>query len=118
MGAVIEVNLVSNFSPKTDGAGESLDASARIGSDGKTLELFLVNRDIEKDLDATVRLSGGQMDGPVEMAILNAASLTEWNSFENPDRVKIAHSQPAINNDEVRILLPSHSISKLKLSVK
>ena len=63
-----------------------VDASARISSDGKTLEVFLVNRDLEKDIDTTVRLSGGQTEGPVEMATLNGPSLTEWNSFENPDR--------------------------------
>jgi alpha-N-arabinofuranosidase len=95
-----------------------IDASARIGSDGKTLEVFLVNRDLEKDIDTTVRLSGGQTDGPVEMATLNGPSLTEWNSFENPDRVKLEHSQPAINHGEVRILLPSHSVSRLKLGLK
>jgi alpha-N-arabinofuranosidase len=95
-----------------------VDASARLGSDGKTLEVFLVNRDIEKDIDTMVRLSGGQMDGPVEMARLNAPSLTEWNSFENPDRVKIEHSQLAINHGELRILLPAHSISKLKVRLK
>jgi len=95
-----------------------VDASARIGSDGKTLEVFLVNRDIEKDIDVMVRLSGGRMDGPVEMARLNAPSLTDWNSFENPDRVKIEHSQPAINHGELRILLPAHSISKLKVRLK
>jgi alpha-N-arabinofuranosidase len=95
-----------------------VDASARLGSDGKTLEVFIVNRDIEKDIDVMVRLAGGQMDGSVEMATLNGPSLTDWNSFENPDRVKIEHSQPAINHGEVRILLPSHSISKLKVRLK
>ena len=58
-----------------------IDASARIGSDGRTLELFLVNRELEKSIDTTVVLSGGQNDGPIEMATLNASSLTEWNSF-------------------------------------
>ena len=92
-----------------------VDASARIGSDGKTLEVFLVNRDLEKDIETTVRLSGGQVDGPVEMATLIASSLTEWNSFEKPDRVKIEHSQLAINQGELRILLPSHSVSRLNV---
>jgi len=95
-----------------------VDASARLGSDGKTLEIFLVNRDIEKDIDVMVRLAGGQMDGPVEMARLNAPSLTDWNSFENPDRVKIERSQPAIKHGEVRILLPAHSVSKLTSRLK
>jgi alpha-L-arabinofuranosidase len=65
-----------------------------------------------------VRLAGGQLEGPVEMARLNAPSLTEWNSFEHPDRVKIEHSQPAINHGELRILLPSHSVTRLKVRLR
>jgi len=95
-----------------------VDASARIGSDSKTLEVFLVNRDLQKDIDTTVRLSGGQTEGPVEMATLNASTLTEWNSFENPDRVKIEHSQPAISHGDLGILLPAHSVSRLKMRLR
>jgi alpha-N-arabinofuranosidase len=95
-----------------------IDVSGRLGSDGKALEVFLVNRELEKDIETTVRLSGGLMDGPVEMATLNAPSLRDWNSFENPNNVKIEHSQPVLKDGEVRLLLPAHSLSKLIMELK
>lgn len=95
-----------------------VDASARIGSDGQTLEVFLVNRDLEKDIETTVRLSRGTLDGPVEMATLNAPSLTDWNSFENPDRVKIERSRLALSQGDVQVHLPAHSVSKLTARLK
>jgi alpha-L-arabinofuranosidase len=94
-----------------------IDASARLGSDGTTLEVFLVNRSLEENIDTAVRLSGGQPHSPVDLATLNGPSLVEWNSFEEPDRVKIENSQIALNQGTLQISLPAHSISKLTMSL-
>jgi alpha-N-arabinofuranosidase len=96
--------------------GASLvDVSARTSSDGKILEVFLVNRDLQEDIDSTVIISDRQQDSVVEVATLSGSSVTEWNSFEEPNRVKIEHSRQAINQGELRLLLPAHSVSKLTL---
>lgn len=94
-----------------------IDASARIGSDGKTLEVFLVNRSSDDDIKTTVRVAGGQVNKLVDLATLNGPSLVEWNSFQEPDRVKIVNSQIAFTRRELPITLPAHSISKLQMSL-
>jgi len=90
-----------------------LDVSARLHPDGKTAEVFIVNRDTERDIPCRVRLPGVIVRGPVDLAIISSPHLLEWNSFEDPERVKITGSQIWVEKDEVRYLFPAHSIARL-----
>jgi alpha-N-arabinofuranosidase len=94
-----------------------LDVSARLRPDRKTLEVFVVNRDTDKDIRGSIRLPGARLKENVGLAIVSNENLMEWNSFDDPERVKIAHSQLRVEKDEVRYLFPAHSISKLTLSL-
>jgi alpha-N-arabinofuranosidase len=108
-----------DVAPNGDYAGAQganlIDASARLGSDGMTLEVFLVNRDLDQDIRTTLRLSGRQGNGPVEIATLNGSSLTDGNSFEQPDRVKIEHSSGTVREGQLELVLLPHSLCKLTL---
>jgi alpha-L-arabinofuranosidase len=90
-----------------------LDVSARLHPDGKTSVVFVVNRDTEKDIPGNVRLSGGVVNGPVDLAIVAGDDLLAWNSFDHPERVKIERSQVPVDNNEMRYRFPAHSISRL-----
>jgi alpha-L-arabinofuranosidase len=90
-----------------------LDVSARLHPDGKTLAVFVVNRDIEKGIQASVQIPGKTFGGTVDLAIVSHDNLMEWNSFDEPERVNIKRSQIAVEKDEVNYLFPAHSISKL-----
>jgi alpha-N-arabinofuranosidase len=96
----------------------SLDVSARLHPDGKTVGVFVVNRDIQSDIQSVVRLSGGAVTGPATLAIVISDDLLAWNSFENPERVKIKQAQVPVQNSEVRYLFPAHSVSRLTFQLK
>jgi alpha-L-arabinofuranosidase len=90
-----------------------LDVSARLHPDGKTLAVFVVNRDLEKGIQASVRIPGRTFGGTVDLAIVNSDNLMEWNSFDHPGRVKIERSQVPVDNNEIDYRFPAHSISRL-----
>jgi len=92
-----------------------LDVSARLHPDGKTVAVFVVNRDIEKEIPGSVRVSGGISGKTVELALISSDNLLEWNSFAEPERVKIKRSQIPVENNEVRYLFPAHSISRIMI---
>jgi alpha-N-arabinofuranosidase len=95
-----------------------LDVSARLRADGKTVELFVVNRHLEKDLEATVRWRGKEIEGPVEVVSLNAATLTEWNTFEEPRRVKLESTQVRADKDQLRYRFPAHSLTRFTVRLR
>lgn len=95
-----------------------LDVSARLHPDKKTLAVFVVNRDIEKAIQASVRVSGAGTSGNADLAIVSNDNLMEWNSFDEPERVKIKRSQIPVEKGEVKYLFPAHSISRLTVQVK
>jgi alpha-N-arabinofuranosidase len=115
-GPTFDVGAVKSF--KGAHAANLLDVSARQSSDGKTLETFVVNRDLDNPMEASVRFSGKHVANAAQLATLTAASLLEWNSFDHPDRVKIQFSQLPIHDGQLQVTLPAHSISKLKLGVE
>ena len=90
-----------------------LDVSARLHPDGKTVAIFVVNRDLEKAIQCSVRLTGGVLSGNADLAIVSSENLMEWNSFDEPERVKIKRSQVPVEKDEIRYLFPAHSVSRL-----
>jgi alpha-L-arabinofuranosidase len=69
-------------------------------------------------IETTIHFSGKAVDGSAGVATLTADSLLEWDSFENPDRVKIARSQTSIEQNGLRHVFPAHSISRLTVRVK
>ncbi|MGH9703992.1 MAG: alpha-L-arabinofuranosidase C-terminal domain-containing protein, partial [Candidatus Acidiferrales bacterium] len=95
-----------------------LDVSARLHPDGKTVQVFVVNRDTEKDIQSTVRFADGAVNGAAELAIVSSDDLLQWNSFENPERVKTKRSQIPTTNNELSFLFPAHSVSRLTVRLK
>ena len=95
-----------------------LDVSARLHPDGKTVAVFVVNRDIEREIPGSVRLSGGVASNLAELAIVSSDNLLEWNSFAEPDRVKIKRSQMSVERGEVHFVFPAHSIVRLTIRLQ
>jgi len=94
-----------------------LDVSCRIRADGQSADLFVVNRNLDNDIEAAVSFRGKPIGDVVSVATLNAASLTEWNSFKNPDRAKIVTSTKRLSGDKLRHRFPMHSITKLTVGL-
>jgi alpha-N-arabinofuranosidase len=97
-----------------------LDVSARRGSDGKTIELFVVNRSLDDDIETRIEFSGKPVEPRAALAVLNARSLTEWNSFAEPDRVSVVRSESRLSVS-VPILehrFAAHSLTKVTVRLK
>jgi alpha-N-arabinofuranosidase len=94
-----------------------LDVSARLRPDGKTVELFVVNRDVRYAIDATVSWHGGSATGSADLAVLNSTSLREWNSFEDPHRVCVETAQERLTDGRLRHRFPAHSLTRVTVQV-
>jgi len=90
-----------------------LDVSARIHPDGKTVDLFVVNRNLEQSIETVVRFIGGSIEPSGQAAVLNAPTIWTRNTFNEPDRVRIERSQAPASGDSFKYLFPAHSIVKL-----
>lgn len=95
-----------------------LDVSARLHRDGKTVAVFVVNRETEKEIPASVRLMGGGAAPLAELAVVWSDNLLEWNSFAEPERVKIKRFELPVENGELRHTFPAHSISRITFRVQ
>ncbi len=92
-----------------------LDVAARINPGTKALELFVVNRHLDHDLEAVIKIPGKGIRTNAAVATLNAAYIVEWNSFAEPDRVKISRQSLQTQDGEAKYRFAAHSISKLDL---
>ncbi len=90
-----------------------LNISARLHPDGKTIDLFVVNRSLDHAIDASVQLTGGQVESDVDAAILNAPTLMTVNTFAEPHRVSIERKRVRADAGQLSYLFPAHSIVKL-----
>jgi alpha-L-arabinofuranosidase len=87
-----------------------LDVSARLRPDGKTIDLFVINRNLEGSIDGTILFNGGSIETDVQAAILGAPALLAWKTFDEPHRVAIQriHLQAAAGSLTYRF--PAHSL--------
>src|SRR5262249_38229507 len=69
-----------------------LDVSARLHPDGKTVDLFVINRNLEQPIECAVQFRGGSIEASVEATTLNAPSLLARNTFAEPNKIQLDHS--------------------------
>ena len=102
--------------PKAGFAGAQgaayVDTSARRHPNG-TVDVFLVNRSLEKAIPVTVAAAGGSLDKTAQLSVLSADKLTAWNTFEKPDRVVIRTSQAQPRDGKLEITLPPYSVTRV-----
>jgi alpha-N-arabinofuranosidase len=114
----LRTNVVSGtFSTKAMNPGfagvkeaKYLDVSARLRSDGKTIDLFVVNRNLEESINGAVHFDGGSIETEVQAAILEAPALLAWNTFDEPHRVSIKRIRLRADAGSLSYSFPAHSI--------
>jgi alpha-N-arabinofuranosidase len=94
-----------------------LDAVGRIHPDGKTVEVLVVNRNLEDDLEATIEFRGKQVADAVAVDTLAGTSVVEYNSFAEPNRVKIVHAEERIESGKLHHRFPARSVTRLTVRV-
>ena len=104
------------FKPIVDlGPFDYLDASASLDPDGKTLTLFVVNRDKERVIQSDLNILGCKLTGGSEVYEITADDPSVSNSFEQPDRVSVQKIEWQGNAEGMRYHFPAHSVTLLKL---
>jgi alpha-N-arabinofuranosidase len=91
-----------------------VDAAATCDAGGRQASVVLVNRDRDRDLPATLALTGGAIAGSVRAWEVNGPEVTAMNSFEHPRRVDVRERQLQARGAALELVLPAHSITLLR----
>jgi alpha-N-arabinofuranosidase len=94
-----------------------LDASARIHPDGKTVDVFVVNRNLKDDVPCRLEWIGGEVPSDVEVHTLNSADIYDWNTFDKPDTIRIKTQQIPSQGPGLDYSFPAHSVTRLTFRV-
>lgn len=95
-----------------------LDVSARAVPGKHTIELFVVNRNLTEPLNARVRIEGAVAEQRVTAMVLNASDLNQWNSFAEPDRVKLHQAEGKLEGTQLQWKFEPHSLTRLTISTR
>lgn len=95
-----------------------LDTSARIHPDSKTVDVFVVNRNLKDNVPCRVEWIGGEVASDVEVLTLNSEDIYDWNTFDEPDTISIKAQQVPSQGDGLDCSFPAHSVTRLTFQVK
>ena len=99
------------------GPFQLLDAAATCDESGRRLTLAVVNRDRDRDLTATIDLTGAKPGGAAEVYEVNGPAVTATNSFESPRAVDVRTRHVDVRDSRFDYTFPAHSITVLGLAV-
>ena len=97
------------------GPFQLLDAAATCDDEGRTLALAVVNRDRERDLSATIDLTGATAAGAADAWEVNGPSVSAMNSFESPRVVDVRARTIDAKGARLGLTFPAHSITVVRL---
>ncbi len=92
-----------------------LDAAALLDPEGKTCTVFVINRHAEKAMETTLELEGFPASEEVEAVVLKAGSLTERNSWDDPDRIRPQPSRLRLSDGRLTHRFPPLSLTRLTI---
>jgi alpha-L-arabinofuranosidase len=90
-----------------------LDVSARLRDEGRQVDVFVVNRNLEEAVRCAVELVGGAVEPEVEVATLEAEDIHMWNGFDEPDKVRVTTKTVDIDGTTLEYPFAKHSVTKL-----
>lgn len=97
------------------GDTKDVNVIATMSDDKKDICLKIVN---PTDKPVTMKVKEGAMSGVLVWKVVNASSLTECNSMDNPDKIKVEEKEVTIHNKDIMIPLPAYSASVLRIKNK
>jgi alpha-N-arabinofuranosidase len=93
---------------------QAVSASASRDTNG-VVHISLVNIDAQKVQDISIELRGANLKS-VSGRILTSAKLQDFNSFDNPNKVKPEIFKGAsLSTNNLKVKLPAHSVVVLEL---
>jgi alpha-L-arabinofuranosidase len=91
-----------------------VDAVATTDEAGRELAVALVNRDRDRELPATLALTGGTLAGDLRAWEVNGPDVAAVNSFETPRAVDVRERKLEARGGGVTLPLPAHSVTVLR----
>ena len=95
-----------------------LDTVATLNDRGDTLTLFVVNRRLTRDLATDIRLDGFVAQPVAQVETLDAPSIYDGNSEDDPDHVATVTSTTPVQADRLHYVFPHESVTRLTLKRK
>ena len=93
-----------------------VDAVASRSADGRQLFIKAINTDLERPLDATIRVRGARVSPSVLVERVVAGSLDQVNGFATPHAVKITRTT-VTGAQRFSVALPRHSVSVITVDI-
>jgi alpha-N-arabinofuranosidase len=93
-----------------------LDVDAAISKDGRTVTLFVINRDLDRDSTARLMIPGIQIGAKAEVETLSSQDLYAKNDEITPEAIIPDHTSIVVKPD-LHYTFPKASFTKLTLSV-
>ena len=111
---LIPISLKSNDYVLGNDKMQAVSASASKDANG-AIHISLVNIDAQKVQDVSIELRGASLKS-VTGRIITSAKLQDFNSFENPNKVKPEIFKGAsLSSNNLKVKLPAHSVVVLEL---
>jgi alpha-L-arabinofuranosidase len=96
-----------------------IDTSSRVHPDGKSVDVFVINRDLSRDMEVSFQFPGKKVHGDVEVSTLASPKLSDWNTFDQPNRVKLSvFASPVGDSPVFARTFPPHSVSRVSLQLE
>jgi alpha-N-arabinofuranosidase len=95
-----------------------LDVVATLGADERTLTLFCVNRSVDTDIAAKVRVNGFVAAGSAKVQLLRSDALSDANDEIDPERVTVVEGSEAVQAGGWPHIFPHASVTVISLARK
>jgi alpha-N-arabinofuranosidase len=95
-----------------------LDVSSRLHSDRRTVDVFVVNRNLSQSINCTIRFEGASVASNVEVETLTAQDLNATNTFAEPDRVVLNRQSAVVTDGSISYTFPPHALVKFVIHRK
>ncbi|MCX7016474.1 MAG: hypothetical protein NTW86_28605 [Candidatus Sumerlaeota bacterium] len=94
-----------------------VDAAAALAPDGKRLDVVLMNRSVDREIQARVVLGlWGATAAKAQWRLLAAENFADGNSLEEPHKVRVEESERPVRGGALELTLPTHSLGSARVS--
>src|SRR5690606_1509254 len=92
---------------------QTLDVSATLDEQRKSLSVYVVNRSQTDALETTITLDCGYFAGEVQAYVVNGPDIKAENSFDNPNHVGVSRAALTAERRQLNYTFEPHSVTAL-----
>lgn len=95
-----------------------LDVVAALNDKEDTLTLFCVNRSLDTDIPADIKVAGFADASTAEIRTLRSASISDGNDEDDPERVAPEKTEGQVERGDLQHVFPHESVTRIVLKQK